>query len=781
MKMKLAAQKLNLKTHAVGLKKGQGKVLYSCADMEGHDGLDGRFYLLDFARCMPPLDVDNSSHYKNTHLFRLFRPEFVKKYNTPLCSDTFSGFVANHNPQEHIREIQEATKYLYTKVIPQVVADLNSVQSEEELTQLSIKATLHKKGVNLSMMGLLRQYVTNIGVKKKLLREMIARVAKHEMNERLRAKMKELKLALQEPYKDVVIDYLNTLFGTSERSKTYWNQHLKRLILTNFPVGLSIEESDVEYDLKGNYVATNSLCLLFRCIKKLTGLKFTSISLKEFQKNPQSFAFKTPFDDTDLDELGEKVKHINIMAASMGYYLTDKALVKTGANAKRLFCLAVERFQEALESNPEDKTTLRELAKVQAVLQDTNSAKRYYKEAIDADPSDAVTHFRYAVFLEEIGEVDQAEEHFLKSLECDPNNHHTLFQYADFLFRRGKVEESEKFYELARRHSTMTSVVEEEIYENERKSTTSNDFSKEYMLISDYRGPWSTRRGTPLRKEDIRLPSNWEWVGDWSVDKSKRPCDPEGWQYALSWRSDWVPYRFNGAMVRRRRWKRSRKNKLTNDDLPDIKIEELVMRLRDPVHGIALRDRKHFLRTYEDCFTGTEAVQWMVQTYNISVPEAIKLGNKLIELKYIHHVTYEHVFADAYLFYQFTNQEETQVKFMRHMSKTESRAKDFNSIKKQGFLEKQGFIVQSWKKRWFVLKKGSLYYYKRPQDSSPKGIISLVQTSVVPYTAVSGHQSHADPQLLFTIKTGVRNFHLKASTPTERDDWVRAISNNCIT
>ena len=54
----------------------------------------------------------------------------------------------------------------------------------------------------------------------------------------------------------------------------------------------------------------------------------------------------------------------------------------------------------------------------------------------------------------------------------------------------------------------------------------------------------------------------------------------------MAWRSDWVPYRFNGALVRRRRWKRARKNKLTNDDLPDIKIEELVMRLRDPVHGI---------------------------------------------------------------------------------------------------------------------------------------------------------------------------------------------------
>jgi hypothetical protein len=49
--MKQAGEKLNLKPH----KDRSGKVtLYSSTDLEGHLGKDGRRYLLDFSRSMPP-------------------------------------------------------------------------------------------------------------------------------------------------------------------------------------------------------------------------------------------------------------------------------------------------------------------------------------------------------------------------------------------------------------------------------------------------------------------------------------------------------------------------------------------------------------------------------------------------------------------------------------------------------------------------------------------------------------------------------------------------------
>jgi hypothetical protein len=41
-----------------------------------------------------------------SHLYRLFRPEFIKSFAKPLCSDAFSGFVmADPNASSHNREV----------------------------------------------------------------------------------------------------------------------------------------------------------------------------------------------------------------------------------------------------------------------------------------------------------------------------------------------------------------------------------------------------------------------------------------------------------------------------------------------------------------------------------------------------------------------------------------------------------------------------------------------------------------------------------------------------
>lgn len=46
-------RELNLQPHFVG-RKESGKVLAGPGDVEGHIGTDGRYYLLDFARLLPP-------------------------------------------------------------------------------------------------------------------------------------------------------------------------------------------------------------------------------------------------------------------------------------------------------------------------------------------------------------------------------------------------------------------------------------------------------------------------------------------------------------------------------------------------------------------------------------------------------------------------------------------------------------------------------------------------------------------------------------------------------
>ena len=97
-------------------------LLGSAADVEGHKGEDGKFYLLDFSRTFPPVNPDerfilllsSSSlfiiilllcyyystplclypfsiffspffRFLNGHLYQLFRREFVEAYHKPLC------------------------------------------------------------------------------------------------------------------------------------------------------------------------------------------------------------------------------------------------------------------------------------------------------------------------------------------------------------------------------------------------------------------------------------------------------------------------------------------------------------------------------------------------------------------------------------------------------------------------------------------------------------------------------------------------------------------------
>jgi len=49
---------------------------------------------------------------------------------------------------------------------------------------------------------------------------------------------------------------------------------------------------------------------------------------------------------------------------------------------------------------------------------------------------------------------------------------------------------------------------------------------------------------------------------------------------------------------------------------------------------------------------------------------------------------------------------------------------------KDGFLFKLGHVVKNWKKRWFVLKDGKLFYYRSKEDKEPTGIIPLKGASV---------------------------------------------------
>ena len=88
------------------------------------------------------------------------------------------------------------------------------------------------------------------------------------------------------------------------------------------------------------------------------------------------------------------------------------------------------------------------------------------------------------------------------------------------------------------------------------------------------------------------------------------------------------------------------------DKLTEKDLEKLVAEMRS-ANGLKIRDRNYHLNLYPVCFVGSEAVDWLVQKQNYKREEAIEIGQILLEKGIIHHVTDEHSFQDAYLFYRF--------------------------------------------------------------------------------------------------------------------------------
>lgn len=71
------------------------------------------------------------------------------------------------------------------------------------------------------------------------------------------------------------------------------------------------------------------------------------------------------------------------------------------------------------------------------------------------------------------------------------------------------------------------------------------------------------------------------------------------------------------------------------------------------IGAIKIKDRRYKLKVYPKCFVVNEAVAWMKSEFNLSTEQAIRLGQRLIDEKIIHHVVDRQKFADEFLFYRF--------------------------------------------------------------------------------------------------------------------------------
>lgn len=117
---------MGLKLHRVvnGRSVNGEALIATCVDLEGHQGLDGRHYLLDYSRALPPAHKETRPSYDTLWPFyHLLRAEFVTNHDIPLSPDAFSGFQSPHADEANKADradVVAATQLLRTTIVERV-------------------------------------------------------------------------------------------------------------------------------------------------------------------------------------------------------------------------------------------------------------------------------------------------------------------------------------------------------------------------------------------------------------------------------------------------------------------------------------------------------------------------------------------------------------------------------------------------------------------------------------------------------------------------------------
>lgn len=232
--MMFVAADVHLGLHYIG-KKRKAR-LFTAGDVEGHSGKDGRHYIIDTARFFPPeCPVCRQDLFPRgtVPLYRLLRPEFLQTCRNqwkksggtklpPLSADVWTGW-SDWNEEDQTNN-REATYYLFTTSIYGVfVRDLKSFKCYFSIPEV------HKKGVNVRHMGLVRKNVSE-DIRNQILIQMVARSIKNEFRDILRGNAEAGKSIAE--LQQLILDELNMLTGAEKVLEIqHWEEFTDAILL----------------------------------------------------------------------------------------------------------------------------------------------------------------------------------------------------------------------------------------------------------------------------------------------------------------------------------------------------------------------------------------------------------------------------------------------------------------------------------------------------------------------------------------------------------------------
>jgi hypothetical protein len=413
------AKKLNLALYSCS---GVGVVTF---DLEGHVGHDGRNYLLDFSRSMPPDCNVSRQAFPAGQLYQLLRPELVASNIVALCPDSLSHpFVLNNGPSEFKTNVKSCSTRLVEQVIPELVQDFLKLGP---IPLLDVTVCLHSKGVNCRYIGQVVQHLHDAGASYwayKLLEEGICRCIKADIRLGWRNLMKDSSGCGQIACILFFVKHMNLYFGNS-RNDT-WDSVLLSLFSKKF-AGVSMIPSS---GFKAWYLAIahdherTPLCSLFSKVVSTLGVRMTSRALLFFSRSDKHFDCANPLLQLDIEALDPVYKTVPEIHMSQALYF--KTLLRQSRDGQ-VAQSAIHQYERVLRMQPLNAIAWAELGDL-CLLDNSQRARAKYclNKAMQLAPDNPDVLYKYGKLLYHSGDTVGARECWNNALEKNPNHEPSL-------------------------------------------------------------------------------------------------------------------------------------------------------------------------------------------------------------------------------------------------------------------------------------------------------------------------------------------------------------------
>ena len=102
----------------------------------------------------------------------------------------------------------------------------------------------------------------------------------------------------------------------------------------------------------------------------------------------------------------------------------------------------------------------------------------------------------------------------------------------------------------------------------------------------------------------------------------------------------------------------------------------------------------------------------------------------------------------------------------------------WHGAERSGWLTKQGEYIKTWRRRWFVLKQGRLFWFKDPavtRASEPRGVIPVSSC-----LTVKGAEDVLNRQFAFELSTPTETMYFIADAEKEKEEWINSIGRSIV-